>query len=98
MGSTFFAVIPRVFDPAAIRARKPAGSNRALIAARSGAAAPLEKALIVDDADQDRYLIREALTALGRFESIEADRGEDALALARATTRCHLPRSQSCPT
>jgi signal transduction histidine kinase/CheY-like chemotaxis protein len=43
-----------------------------------------EKALIVDDRERDRYLIKEALTALGRFVVIEADRGDTAIRLASA--------------
>ncbi len=43
-----------------------------------------DRALIVDDRERDRYLIKESLAALGRFDVIEADKGEDALDRARA--------------
>ena len=61
VGSTFFAVIPRVFDRAFTQEETPEVPVK-LDPARSRAAT-LEKALIVDDADQDRYLIKEALAA-----------------------------------
>jgi signal transduction histidine kinase/CheY-like chemotaxis protein len=44
----------------------------------------LETALIVDDRERDRYLIKEALASLGRFEIIEAGRGDEALLRARS--------------
>ena len=33
----------------------------------------------MDDRERDRYLIKGTLMALGQFEIIEADRGEEAL-------------------
>jgi signal transduction histidine kinase len=46
--------------------------------------ASIETALIVDDRERDRYLMKGILAALGDFEVIEAERGEEALVLARA--------------
>ena len=46
--------------------------------------ATIETVLIVDDSERDRYLIKGILSALGTFEIIEADRGEEALLLARS--------------
>ena len=45
---------------------------------------PDKTTLIVDDREQDRYVIKGALAALGRFEIVEADRGEDGLDRARS--------------
>ena len=38
----------------------------------------------MDDAERDRYLIKGTLVALGHFEIIEADHGEEALRQARS--------------
>jgi signal transduction histidine kinase/CheY-like chemotaxis protein len=123
-GSTFFAVIPRVFDPTAagqphphalsaaelaltrpaerpgaadVASPKPQGppveapGQRAVAAATPGpprtagaASRSLEKVLIVDDRERDRYLIKGTLAALGQFAIIEADCGETGLAHARS--------------
>jgi signal transduction histidine kinase/CheY-like chemotaxis protein len=46
--------------------------------------ATIEMALIVDDGEHDRYLIKGALGALGEIEVVEAVRGEEAILLARS--------------
>ncbi len=71
-GSTFFAVIPRIY------------SRESENESGSGEYAILERALIVDDQKRDRYLIKESLAALGQFEVLEAERGDEALSLARS--------------
>jgi signal transduction histidine kinase len=81
LGSTFFATMPRVFDSRAPD-EQPASAAASIESARPPVVA-VTKALIVDDQEQDRYLIVETLSALGRFEIFEADDGEEALALAR---------------
>ena len=45
---------------------------------------PLSRALIIDDHERDRYLIKEALAALGRFQILESACGSDALVRASA--------------
>ncbi len=45
---------------------------------------PLSRALIIDDCERDRYLIKEALAALGRFQILESASGSDALIRASA--------------
>ena len=80
VGSTFFAVIPRVF--------RRGGDHEAGSGSPSEidpTKAPWSKtALIVDDKERDRYLIKGTLMALGHFEILEADRGEQALLHARS--------------
>ena len=44
----------------------------------------IETALIVDDLEQDRYLIRESLMALGEFDVIEAETGQEAFRRLRS--------------
>jgi signal transduction histidine kinase/CheY-like chemotaxis protein len=81
-GSTFYAILPRIYNSG------PRGDPDAAVPEQLDTMRPpviaLARALIVDDQESDRYLIKETLAALGNFESIEADRGEDALALARS--------------
>ena len=80
VGSTFSAVIPRVFHPEneyEARSAQLSELNAALAATR-------KTALIVDDREGDRYLIKVMLEAIGPFEIIEAERGEDALRHAHA--------------
>ena len=80
VGSTFFAVIPRVYHP---------GGEHEAGAAIPGEIDPTkvpshQTALIVDDRERDRYLIKGTLMALGQFEIVEADRGADGLDHARS--------------
>jgi signal transduction histidine kinase len=80
VGSTFSAVIPRVFHP-----RGEYEVHSAQLSELSAALAASRKtALIVDDQEGDRYLIKVMVGAIGPFEIIEADRGEDALRHARS--------------
>jgi signal transduction histidine kinase len=98
VGSEFFAEIPRVFVGEAERASgldiihepgisaAPAAGcdlHDPAITAAKRQRDSLEKALIVDDVISDRYLIRGTLAALGQFEVIEAELGQQALSLAR---------------
>jgi CheY-like chemotaxis protein len=98
VGSEFIALIPRAFAGEAGRAssfgfmREPSPAREPLAeleihhppaATALGQRALLEKALIVDDVVSDRYLIRGALAAIGQFDIIEAERGVEALSLAR---------------
>jgi signal transduction histidine kinase len=75
VGSTFFATIPRVFR----RDGEHETSAHLLSEVYPTEVPPPKKALIVDDGERDRYLIKGTLTALGRFEIIEADHGEEGL-------------------
>ena len=80
VGSTFFAVIPRVFR----RGGKHEGGSTMPPQVDPMEVSPPRKALIVDDRERDRYLIKETLAALGHFTIIEADHGEEALRQARS--------------
>jgi signal transduction histidine kinase/CheY-like chemotaxis protein len=44
----------------------------------------IDTALIVDDRERDRYLIKESLLALGEFDVIEAESGQEALRRLRS--------------
>jgi signal transduction histidine kinase/CheY-like chemotaxis protein len=87
VGSTFSADIPTLFPR---DARHQAGFTEVpathSLNARLGLEqrATLEMALIVDDGERDRYLIKGALGALGGFDVVEAARGEEALLIARS--------------
>jgi signal transduction histidine kinase len=96
VGSTFSAVIPRKCRPDGEHESQTAAAP-AIDATRTPPASlinhhdpspeargPSKKALIVDDRERDRYLIREALGALGQFEIAETDRGEEVVSLARS--------------
>jgi signal transduction histidine kinase/ActR/RegA family two-component response regulator len=86
LGSTFSVDIPRVF--------RRDGRHELGFAFPSGDAveallgleqrATVETVLIVDDSERDRYLMKGILSALGAFEIIEAECGEEALFLARS--------------
>jgi signal transduction histidine kinase len=81
VGSTFSLVIPRTYYPTG--EDEPVASHpggRLPARPRDG----LARALIVDDQEEDRYLIRELLAALGRFDVVEAPNGDEALRRARA--------------
>ncbi len=80
VGSTFFAVVPRVFRR---DGEHEAGPGLPWEVDPTQVPSP-KKALIVDDRDRDRYLIKGTLMALGHFEIIEADHGEEALLCARS--------------
>ncbi|HEX3450771.1 MAG TPA: ATP-binding protein [Isosphaeraceae bacterium] len=87
VGSTFSVAIPRVF-PRDERHEAgftvlPAIDRLAALRAIEQRAA-IEIALIVDDEERDRYLVKGALSALGAFDVVEAERGEEALLLARS--------------
>jgi signal transduction histidine kinase len=81
VGSTFFAVIPRVFRRGG---EHDAGSAPPTEPNYSKNASSPKRALIVDDRERDRYLIKGTLAALGHFEIFEADHGEIALHRARS--------------
>jgi signal transduction histidine kinase len=81
VGSTFFAVIPRVFHRGG---EHEVGSGSPWEEVDATEVPSPKKALIVDDRERDRYLIKGTLKALGQFEIIEADHGEEALLHARA--------------
>jgi CheY-like chemotaxis protein len=96
VGSTFSAVIPRKCRPDGEHESQTAAAP-AIDATRTPPAVLVnhhdpspesrglsKKALIVDDRERDRYLIREALGALGQFEIAETDRGEEVVSLARS--------------
>ena len=86
LGSTFFAEIPRVFGREALP-EVGRGLPPEIDLARAPAVVerdPLSKVMIVDDGERDRYLIKSTLAALGQFDVIEADRGEEALVRARS--------------
>jgi signal transduction histidine kinase/CheY-like chemotaxis protein len=86
-GSTFSVAIPRMFPR---DERHEAGFTLPPVIDRLAALraieqrATIEIALIVDDKERDRYLIKGALGALGAFDVVEAERGEEALLLARS--------------
>jgi signal transduction histidine kinase/CheY-like chemotaxis protein len=86
VGSTFSVAIPRMFPR---DERHEAGFTLPPVIDRLAALraieqrATIEIALIVDDEERDRYLIKAALSALGAFDVVEAERGEEALLLAR---------------
>jgi signal transduction histidine kinase len=86
VGSTFFASLPRVI-PGDPDAPSPRGNTRGAdpvheppVANDWNTVAP--KVLIVDDRERDRYLMTQALAAIGQFVIVEAGRGEEALELA----------------
>ena len=87
VGSTFSVAIPRMFPR---DGRHEAGFTLPPVIDRLAALraieqrATIEMALIVDDEERDRYLIKGALSALGAFDVVEAERGEEALLLARS--------------
>jgi signal transduction histidine kinase/CheY-like chemotaxis protein len=87
VGSTFSVAIPRMFPR---DERHEAGFTLPPVIDRLAALraieqrATIEIALIVDDEERDRYLIKGALSALGAFDVVEAERGEEALMLARS--------------
>jgi signal transduction histidine kinase len=94
VGSTFVAVVPRVLrhggehEAAADESRRfdTAKAPLPIIDHDPSAIsnAPEKTALIVDDRELDRYVIKGALAALGRFEIVEVDVGEEALDQARS--------------
>ncbi len=84
VGSTFSVELPRKLPRAGshesgvsdfLVQESPVGATE-----RAG----IELALIVDDRERDRYLMKGTLAALGEFDIIEAERGEEALLLARS--------------
>jgi signal transduction histidine kinase/CheY-like chemotaxis protein len=87
VGSTFSVAIPSLFPR---DERHEAGFTVPPVIDRLAALRALEQrasieiALIVDDEERDRYLIKGALSALGAFDIVEAGRGEEALLLARS--------------
>jgi signal transduction histidine kinase len=87
VGSTFSVAIPRMFPR---DERHEAGFTLPPVIDRLAALRAIEQratiqiALIVDDEERDRYLIKGALSALGAFDVVEAERGEEALLLARS--------------
>jgi signal transduction histidine kinase/CheY-like chemotaxis protein len=86
IGSTFSVEIPTTFPrDGQLEAVITSSSMRDAAAARLDRAqhATFELAMIVDDRERDRYLIKGALAALGDFEIIEAERGDEAIRLAR---------------
>jgi CheY-like chemotaxis protein len=86
IGSTFSVEIPTTFPrDGQFEAVITASPMRDAAAARLDRAqhATFELAMIVDDRERDRYLIKGALAALGDFEIIEAERGDEAIRLAR---------------
>jgi signal transduction histidine kinase len=87
MGSTFSVEIPQTFprdgrQAADVTVQSTVDSRSILIGLEHRTT--IEMALIVDDREQDRYLMKGALGALGPFEVVEAVRGEDALEIARS--------------
>jgi signal transduction histidine kinase len=98
VGSEFIAEIPRAFVGEAqrvsgfdfVREPRPAPvplseleNHLPPVSMAFGQRVLLEKALIVDDVVTDRYVIRGTLAAIGQFVIIEAERGVEALSLAR---------------
>ncbi len=77
-GSTFFAVIPRVYHPTTD------DDTRLVALFTLDQKTKPGKALIVDDSESDRNLLKETLAALDDFDIIEAENGEDAITAARA--------------
>jgi CheY-like chemotaxis protein len=88
VGSTFSVDLPRKYRHDSDLAATPAqaGSTDGPVAVDHNARStrPRKKALIVDDGERDRYLIRGILSALGDFEITETDRGEHAVSRAGA--------------
>jgi signal transduction histidine kinase/CheY-like chemotaxis protein len=86
VGSTFSVEIPTMFPRDGRQETGVTFSPKTKSAAAqlgSARRATIETAMIVDDREQDRYLIKGALAALGDFEVIEAERGDEAIQLAR---------------
>jgi signal transduction histidine kinase len=86
VGSTFSVEIPTTFPrDGQLEAVITSSPMRDSAATRLDRAqhATFELAMIVDDKERDRYLIKGALAALGDFEIIEAERGDEAIRLAR---------------
>jgi signal transduction histidine kinase len=80
-GSTFAAIIPRLFRPPADAESvtpDPDSADRGTMPLAAGS-----RALIVDDQEEDRYLIKGLLAALGPIELREAATGDEALRIAR---------------
>jgi signal transduction histidine kinase/ActR/RegA family two-component response regulator len=82
-GSTFWAIVPRVHssDSAHEDDGKVSSGQGAVVIPGNGS---IKKALLVDDQELDRYLVKESLAAIGLFDCVEASSGEDALELARS--------------
>jgi len=80
-GSTFSVIIPRVFHAPAANAVAP---ERRVATSRQPRPATTIRVLIVDDQEEDRYLIKGLVEALGPFQVIEAPTGAEALRCARA--------------
>jgi signal transduction histidine kinase len=76
VGSTFFVTIPRVYRPHDDHDTPSEGTTGP--GPGSQQSSPV-RVLIVDDHEEDRYLIKGLLAACGRFEILEAQDGNEAL-------------------
>ena len=78
VGSTFSVAIPRIYSPPLETGETAANASPPTPEPTDQPSSPI-RALIVDDQEQDRYLLRILLVAMGPFELIEVSRGEEAI-------------------
>ncbi len=78
VGSTFSVAIPRIYNPPLESGETAANPSPPTPEPTDQPPSPI-RALIVDDQEHERHLLRILLVAMGPFELIEVSRGEEAI-------------------